>query len=126
VTLVLPPSVLFEQLASNDELLDLLVKVLEYWRRQQGVITRRSQSTQINITEMDLALCIVTIAQLARHSTVRRQLAQRSVANLLNEVCFFFWPSHCSLWRPHDVHEESDMVSTDAILPCETVYWIKF
>merc|ERR1719253_398088 len=36
-------------LSGNDQLLDLLLKVLENWRRQQGVVTRRSQSTQISI-----------------------------------------------------------------------------
>ena len=64
----------------------MLIKVLEYWRRQQGVVTRRSQSTQISITEMDLALCLVTTVQLARHAAVRRQLAHRGLAALLNEV----------------------------------------
>ena len=72
-------------------MLDVVVKVLEYWRRQQGVVTRRSRSTQIYITEMDLALCLVTSVQLARHAAMRRKLAagagaSRSLATLLHEV----------------------------------------
>ena len=70
-------------------MLDVVVKVLEYWRRQQGVVTRRSRSTQIYITEMDLALCLVTSVQLARHAAMRRKLAagaSRSFATLLHEV----------------------------------------
>ena len=75
--------------------------MLEYWRRQQGVVTRRSRSTQIYITEMDLALCLVTSVQLARHGAMRRKLAAgasdrygapRSFASLLHEVslvCLF-------------------------------------
>jgi|LauGreDrversion2_3_1035106.scaffolds.fasta_scaffold230968_2 hypothetical protein len=74
------------QLSSNDELLDLLVKVLEFWRKKQGVVTRRRHVTQMNISPVDLALCIVTTVQLARHAIVRRKLAQRAIAVLLNEV----------------------------------------
>jgi hypothetical protein len=75
-----------EQLSAHEDLLDLLIKVLEYWRRQLGVVTRRSQRSQISITEMDLALCIVTTVQLARVKAMRRKMVQRGLANLLHEV----------------------------------------
>ena len=74
------------QLSSKDELLDLLVKVLEFWRKKQGVVTRRWHVTQISISPDVLALCVVTTVQLARHAIVRRKLAQRAMAVLLNEV----------------------------------------
>ena len=64
--------------------------MLEYWRRQQGVVTRRSQSTQISIAELDLALCVVTTIQLATLAEVRRQLAPRGFADLLFEVPSFY------------------------------------
>jgi hypothetical protein len=76
-----------EQLSSKAELPDLLVKVFEYWRRQQGILTRRSHSTQLMITPMDLALCLVTAVQLVRHAAARRQLTQRGLPSMLHEVC---------------------------------------
>ncbi len=74
------------QLSSHDELLDLLAKVLEFWRKKQGVMTRRWHVTQISITPDVLALCIVTTVQLARHAMVRRKLAERGMHVLLIQV----------------------------------------
>jgi len=75
-----------QALSSKAELPDLLVKVFEYWRRQQGILTRRSHSTQLMITPIDLALCLVTTVQLVRHAAARRQLTLRGLPSMLHEV----------------------------------------
>lgn len=75
-----------EQLSGNPKLTELLVKVLEYWRRQQGILTRRSYSRQITVTAIDLALCLVTSVHIVRHAPSRRQLAQRGLPMMLHEV----------------------------------------
>lgn len=109
-----------EQLSCNPKLTELLVKVLEYWRRQQGILTRRSYSRQITVTSIDLALCLVTSVHLVRHAPSRRQLAQRGLPMMLHEVVVV-----CSVSVCVTAAAASAVAAAALALACASALWTR-